>query len=78
MMDAVTFEIEGEELTVTSPGKVMFPEQGWTKLDIVEHFVACHDGALAGVFGRPTMLKRFPKGVGQKPFYQKRAPESAV
>ncbi len=76
-MDDVTVDVAGDRLTVTSPGKVMFPRQGWTKLDVVEHFRTCADGALAGVFGRPTMLKRWPKGVDQPPFYQKRAPKSA-
>jgi DNA ligase D-like protein (predicted polymerase) len=76
-MDDVTVEIDGEELTITSPGKRMFPERGWTKLDVVEHYLSCAHGALAGVFGRPTMLKRYPKGVGEPPFYQKRAPQTA-
>jgi DNA ligase D-like protein (predicted polymerase) len=73
----VTLDVDGDEITITSPNKVMFPDQGWTKLDVVEHYLSCVDGALAGVFGRPTMLKRFPNGVGEKPFYQKRAPKSA-
>jgi DNA ligase D-like protein (predicted polymerase) len=76
-VDDVTVDVDGEALTITSPDKVMFPERGWTKLDVVEHFLMCVDGALGGVFGRPTMLKRWPRGVGEKPFYQKRAPKSA-
>jgi DNA ligase D-like protein (predicted polymerase) len=76
-MDAVTVEVAGDEISVTSPGKVMFPKQGWTKLDVVEHYLTCVDGALAGVFGRPTLLKRWPNGVEDKPFFQKRAPNSA-
>jgi DNA ligase D-like protein (predicted polymerase) len=76
-MDDVTLDVDGDHITITSPSKVMFPRQGWTKLDVVDHYLACIDGALAGVFGRPTMLKRWPKGVGDKPFYQKRAPKSA-
>lgn len=76
-MDDVTVEVDGEAIAITSPDKVMFPQFGWTKLDLVQHYLTCGDGALAGVFGRPTMLKRFPKGVGEKPFYQKRAPKSA-
>jgi len=76
-MDNVSIDIDGETITITSPDKLMFPDQGWTKLDLVEHYLTCVDGALAGVFGRPTMLKRYPKGVGEKPFYQKRAPKSA-
>ena len=73
----VDIDIDGDRITVTSPDKVMFPRQGWTKLDLVEHYATCVDGALAGVFGRPTMLKRFPRGVEEKPFFQKRAPASA-
>ena len=75
--DAVTVETAGDEIRITSPGKAMFPRQGWTKLNVVEHYLACIDGALRGVIGRPTLLKRWPHGVGEKPFYQKRAPESA-
>lgn len=76
-MDKVNYDVSGDEITVTHPDKIMFPRQGWTKRDLVEHYLACVDGALAGVFGRPTMLKCFPRGVGEKPFYRKRAPRSA-
>jgi len=76
-MDDVQIEVDGDVVAVTHPEKVMFPRQGWTKLDLVEHYATCVDGALAGVFGRPTMLKCFPRGVGQKPYYRKRAPQSA-
>ncbi|NNF65848.1 MAG: ATP-dependent DNA ligase [Acidimicrobiia bacterium] len=75
--DTVKIDIAGETLEVSSPGKVMFPARGWTKLEVIQHFVTCADGALAGVFGRPTLLKRWPRGVGQPPFFQKRAPKSA-
>ncbi len=78
MMEDVVVEVAGDQVTITHPDKVMFPRQGWTKLDVVEHFLTCVDGALAGVFGRPTLLKRWPNGVGERPFFQKRAPESAT
>ncbi|MBA2528693.1 MAG: ATP-dependent DNA ligase [Euzebyales bacterium] len=70
-------EVAGASVRVTSPAKVLFPEQGWTKMDLVEHFVACGDGALRGVFGRPTVLKRWREGVAGKPFFQKRAPKDS-
>ncbi len=76
-MTEATVGIDGDELTITNADKIMFPERGWTKLDLVNHYLACVDGALAGVFGRPTMLKCFPRGVGEKPYYRKRAPKSA-
>ncbi len=75
--DETSVVVDGEEVRISSPGKLMFPAQGWTKMDVVNHFVACADGALRGVFGRPTMLKRWSHGVGERPFYQKRAPQSA-
>lgn len=75
--DTELIDVAGDTLEVSSPGKVMFPTRGWTKLDVVQHFVTCADGALGGVFGRPTLLKRWPRGVGEPPFFQKRAPKSA-
>jgi DNA ligase D-like protein (predicted polymerase) len=62
----------GREIRISSPDKVMFPDRGWTKLDVVEHFLMCGEGALRGVANRPTMLKRWNAGVGQKPLYVKR------
>lgn len=71
--DQMVVDVEGTEVRITSPGRVVFPEQGWTKMDVVEHFLRVGPGVLRGVAGRPTMLKRYPKGVGGSPFYQKRA-----
>lgn len=68
-------EIDGREVSVSSPSKVVFPEPGITKLDLVRYYLAVADGALRGAAGRPMVLKRFVKGIGQEAFFQKRAPE---
>jgi len=65
-------EIAGREVRVTSPDKVLFPEQGWTKLDVVEHFLMCAPGALRGVYNRPSLLKRWNRGVSERPLFVKR------
>lgn len=65
-------EIAGREIRITSPDKVLFPEQGWTKLDVVEHFVMCAAGALRGVYNRPSLLKRWNQGVGERALFVKR------
>ena len=75
--DEAYVDADGEPVRVSSPGKVMFPEQGWTKLDVVEHYLRCGPGVVSAVRGRPCMLKRRTKGVGERPFYQKRAPKDA-
>lgn len=57
---------------MSHPDKLLFPVQGWTKLDVIEHFLACARGALRAVEGRPCQLKRWPDGVTADPFYLRR------
>ena len=73
---AEILDIDGEEVRISSPDKVVFPEPGLTKLDLVRYYLAVADGALRGAGGRPMVLKRFPKGIGEEPFFQKRVPEN--
>ncbi|WP_411374344.1 non-homologous end-joining DNA ligase [Arthrobacter sp. MPF02] len=73
---AEILDIDGEEVRISSPDKVVFPEPGLTKLDLVRYYVAVAEGALRGAGGRPMVLKRFPKGIEAEPFFQKRVPEN--
>jgi len=68
--------IGGREVAVSNPGKIYFPQAGYTKLDLVRYFVAVADGALVGIRGRPMALKRFVDGAEAEPFFQKRAPDN--
>ncbi|RNE63807.1 non-homologous end-joining DNA ligase [Cryobacterium tepidiphilum] len=72
---AEVLDIGGREVSISHPDKVVFPEPGLTKLDLVRYYLAVADGALRGAAGRPMVLKRFVKGIGQEAFFQKRAPE---
>ncbi|MDT0181012.1 non-homologous end-joining DNA ligase [Microbacterium sp. ARD31] len=74
--DAVTLEVDGHEVRLSSPDKVVFPEPGITKRDLADYYLAVADGALRGVADRPMVLKRFVKGIGQEAFFQKRVPEN--
>ncbi|HEY8455747.1 MAG TPA: non-homologous end-joining DNA ligase [Actinopolymorphaceae bacterium] len=67
-------EVAGRDVTITNPDKVLFPDLGLTKLDLVEYYLSVADGALRGVCGRPMILKRFVKGIDEEAFFQKRAP----
>ena len=66
----------GREVTITNPSKVLFPDAGYTKLDLVQYYLAVSDGALRAAGGRPNVLVRYPNGIKAEFFYQKRAPES--
>jgi DNA ligase D-like protein (predicted polymerase) len=68
--------VDGRELTITNPRKVLFPAAGHTKLDLVRYYLSVAAGALRAAGGRPNVLVRYPNGVGAEFFYQKRAPES--
>ena len=70
----VDLEVEGRTVTVTNPDKVFFSARGETKLDLARYYVHVGEGALRGVYERPTVLKRFPDGAEGDFFYQKRVP----
>src|SRR5712672_3129752 len=68
--------VAGREVSISNPGKVLFPEAKHTKLDLVRYYLAVAEGALRGAGGRPNVLVRYPNGISREFFYQKRAPES--
>jgi bifunctional non-homologous end joining protein LigD len=68
-------EAAGREVMITNPGKVFFPQTGYTKLDLAKYYAAVAAGALRGIAGRPMALKRYVNGAEGEPFFQKRAPE---
>ena len=68
--------VDGREVSISNPRKVLFPQAGHTKLDLVRYYLAVADGALRGAGGRPNVLVRYPNGIGGEFFYQKRAPAS--
>jgi DNA ligase D-like protein (predicted polymerase) len=74
--EQVILTAAGREVAVSNPGKVLFPEAGYTKLDLARYYLAVADGALRGAGGRPNVLVRYPDGITGEFFFQKRAPKS--
>ena len=70
-------EIDGHEVRVTSPDKVLLPERGETKLDVVHHYLRVAEPLMATMGGRPTLMQRFPEGADGPSFFQKRVPKGA-
>ena len=68
--------VAGREVSVSNPGKVLFPAAGYTKLNLVRYYLAVADGALRAAGNRPNVLVRYPNGIDGEFFYQKRAPSS--
>jgi DNA ligase D-like protein (predicted polymerase) len=74
--EAEVISVAGREVSISNPNKVLFQEAGYTKLDVVRYYLEVAAGALRGAGGRPNVLVRYPNGIGEEFFYQKRAPES--
>ncbi|HVN46139.1 MAG TPA: non-homologous end-joining DNA ligase [Steroidobacteraceae bacterium] len=74
--DTELLVVDGREVAISNPGKVLFPRPRHTKLDLVRYYMAIAAGALRGAGGRPNMLVRYPDGIDGEHFYQKRAPAS--
>jgi DNA ligase D len=88
-----TLDAAGRAVRVTNPDRLIFPpterSPAFTKLDIVEYYIAVGDGIMRALGRRPTTLERWPKGVhpgivlstrergGGDAFYQKRIPKGA-
>ncbi|MBC5784764.1 DNA polymerase domain-containing protein [Ramlibacter sp. USB13] len=72
--DEVTLEIGGREVVITHPDKLLIASANVRKIDLVNYYLAVAEGALRGAGGRPCILVRYPNGVDDEFFFQKRAP----
>ena len=70
----ITLTVAGRELAISNVDKVLFPQAGHTKLDLVKYYIAVAQGALRAAGDRPNVLVRYPNGINGEFFFQKRAP----
>jgi bifunctional non-homologous end joining protein LigD len=63
-------EVDGRELALTNLEKVLWPETGWTKGQMIEYYVAVAPTLLPHLEGRPLTLRRFPEGIGGPSWHQ--------
>lgn len=65
------------EVPVTNPDKLFWPEDGYTKADLVHYYRSVSRWMLPYLRDRPVVLQRYPDGIHGKNFFQKDAPEFA-
>jgi len=68
--------IDGHQITVTHPDKVVFPDDGITKGELVSYYERIAPRMLPFVRERPLHMNRFPDGIGRFAIQQKRIPDS--
>jgi bifunctional non-homologous end joining protein LigD len=71
---AVILDVEGREVRLSNPDKVLWPAAGFTKRQLVDYFVAVAPVLLPHLECRQLTLKRYPNGVEGEFFYEKNAP----
>lgn len=68
-------EAFGRTVQVTHPDRVMYPDVGLTKGELIEYHERIAPTMLPHVAGRPVAMKRYPDGIDGEGFFQKAAPE---
>ena len=69
-----TVEVDGRRLSLSNLDKVLYPETGFTKAEVVDYYVRVAPVLLPHVADRPMSFQRFPDGVATKGFFAKNAP----
>ena len=67
-------EVEGKRIKLTNLEKVLFPEDGYTKADLIRYYTEVSPYLVPWLRDRPLTLKPFPDGIHGTHFYQKNKP----
>jgi bifunctional non-homologous end joining protein LigD len=59
---------------ISNPDKVLFPNDGITKRDVLEYYRAVADVMIPHLKGRPLALQRWPNGIDKMMWFQQNAP----
>jgi bifunctional non-homologous end joining protein LigD len=66
--------IDDREVQITHPEKVLFPQDGLTKRDLVAYYISIAPWLLPHLRGRPLAMERYPDGIDRPGFFHKSAP----
>jgi bifunctional non-homologous end joining protein LigD len=69
-----TLDVGGTQVAVSNLKKVLYPEVGFTKGDVIDYYIRISKVLLPHLKNRPITLKRYPDGVDGFFFYEKQCP----
>jgi len=69
--------IEGRRLRLSNLDKVLYPQAGFTKAQIVDYYARIGEVMVPHLADRPVTLVRWPDGVDSQSFFEKRCPSHA-
>ena len=69
-----TVNVDGRRLQLSNLDKVLYPEAGFTKADVIAYYSRIAPVLLPHLHDRPLTMRRCPDGVDGESFYEKNAP----
>src|ERR1700683_5507761 len=69
-----SIEVQGKQLKLSNLEKILYPETGFTKQQVIDYYVRIAPAMLPHLEGRALTRKRYPNGVDAEFFYEKNAP----
>jgi bifunctional non-homologous end joining protein LigD len=75
--ERVQTTVDGRDLSLSNLDKVMYPNSGFTKSQVLDYYARIAEVMLPHLRHRPVTFKRFPNGVDGMSFYEKHSPASA-
>ena len=69
------YRVAGKKVSLSKPGKLLFPGESVTKADLADYYLSVAELALPLWRDRPVTLQRFPDGIEEEGYYQKKLPE---
>ncbi|WP_454164360.1 non-homologous end-joining DNA ligase [Gordonia iterans] len=70
-------EVDGRTISLTHLDRVLYPDTGTRKYDVIAYYVGIADAILPHLAARPVTRKRWPSGTGTEPFFEKTMPAGA-
>ena len=67
-------KVNGRNLTLTNLEKVLWPDEGITKAEVIKYYADFSKYVLTFVKDRPLMTQRYPNGINEEYFVQKHFP----
>jgi bifunctional non-homologous end joining protein LigD len=74
---APTLTVNDKKVNLTNLDRALWPEQGYTKHDLIRYYIEAAPYLLPHLRNRPLVVQRFPGGIDGEGFYQKNIPAGA-
>lgn len=72
--ERVPVDIDGTTVSISNLDKVLYPEVGTTKAEVIDYYARVAPVMVPHIGDRCVTLRRFPNGVGSPGFFEKRCP----